>query len=242
MGFGIISSISGAKAREVELDVLANNIANVQTTGFKEMSISFRDELDKNQNVDIEKSPEAYSKVKQGSTFVNFTQGSIYQTANPLDFALQGDGFFEIQTAGGTRYTRNGHFTVNNQGILVTQQGDPLVSSNGPIAVPSNAEINVSGTGEISSGSDSLGKLRIVSFTDKKGLKPEGGNYYSAEGLQISEDNGFTVAQGHLENSNVNLMQNITRLIMVNRAYESHQKSLSQQVDATKMLNKIATL
>lgn len=240
MGFGIYSSVAGANAREIELEVLANNVANMQTTGFKEMEVSFTSEVDSNLNpTDMEK---AQALVRQGKSHINYAQGSVYSTGNPLDLAIQGDGFFAVQTPGGTRYTRDGNFTVSAEGTLTTQNGFPVLSGYGPLSVPADKIVSVGPTGEVSAGGDSLGKISIYKMaeTNRNSLKPEGGNLFVLENGETQPADNYRIAQGHLESSNVNLIRSLTRIIEVSRAYESHQKSMAKQLESTQQLNQIA--
>jgi flagellar basal-body rod protein FlgF len=238
MGFGIYSSIAGANAREIELEVLSNNVANIQTTGFKEMQVSFTSEVDK--NLALDEMQQAQVLVREGSSHINYAQGSIYQTGNPLDIAIQGEGFFEVQTPQGTRYTRNGNFTLNQEGEVITPQGHPLITEDGPLTLPPNAQVSFSPEGDISVNSERIGRLKVV-IPDMKALKLEGSNYYSiAEGQIATPSKNFRIAQSHLESSNVDIIRNLTRIIEVSRAYESHQKSITKQMDSSQQLNQIA--
>jgi flagellar basal-body rod protein FlgF len=240
MGFGIYSSVAGANAREIELEVLANNIANMQTTGFKEMEVSFASEVDDSlRNGDMEK---AQALVRQGKSHVNFAQGSVYATGNPLDLAVQGDGFFAVQTPSGIRYTRDGNFTVSAEGTLTTQNGFAVLSGSGPVAIPADKTVSFGPTGEISAGGEDIGRISVyrIAEKDRDALRPEGGNLYALEGAEALPAENFRIAQGHLENSNVNLIRGLTRIIEVSRAYEAHQKSMAKQLESTQQLNQIA--
>lgn len=241
MGFGIYSSVAGANARELELEVLANNVANIQTTGFKEMEVAFTSELDKNKpHDDFEK---ARALVREGKSHINYAQGSIYETGNPLDLAIQGDGFFAVQTPDGMRYTRNGCFTVSNEGILTTQNGLPVLTNSGPITIPAGQNnLSIGPSGEVSTGSDDVGKIAIYKIAqgDREKLRPEGGGLFVLENAEAQPADNYRIAQAHLENSNVDLIRNLTRIIEVSRAYEAHQKSMSKQLESTQQLNQIA--
>lgn len=240
MGFGINASILGAKNREMELEVLANNIANVQTTGFKEMHIAFNSELTKAQSDDVIKDAASYGRDVQHA--FNWERGSLYRTDNPLDVAIQSAGFFEVQTQEGTRYTRSGSFALSSEGMLVTQQGFPIMTESGTVTVGPGQMITVNGEGQVMADGQQLGKLRIVDFEDKKGLKLEGRNLFSAEGLAPKVLDRPVLSQGYLESSNVNMVRNLTRIIEVSRAYESHQKSMQKQFDASQILNQISKM
>lgn len=240
MGFGIYSSIAGANVREIELEVLANNIANIQTTGYKEMQVSFTSELDK--NMESDENQELQTFVREGKSHVNFAPGSIFATGNPLDVAIQGEGFFEIQTAAGLRYTRNGNFTINQEGTVTTQGGDIVLAQEGQINVPANKQVAISPSGEITVDGEILARLKVVDFADRGKLKKEGANHYVADGLETKAVQEFSIAQGHLENSNVDLIRNLTRIIEVSRAYESHQKSMTKQIESSQQLSQIAKM
>lgn len=241
MGFGIFSSIAGANARSVELEVLANNLANIQTSGFKELQVSFTSQVENPE--DLTELQRVQAPVRTSNTHLNTAQGSIYNTNNQLDVAIQGDGFFVVQTANGPRYTRSGNFTVNQEGTVTTQSGDPVLSTNGPIKLdPENPQFNISSSGEITLGGESYGKMQVVDFTDRQKLKHEGHGYFSIEGAESLPAKSFSLAQYHLENSNVDLIRTMTRIIEVSRAYESHQKSMSKQVEVSKGLNQVAKL
>ena len=241
MGFGISSSVAGAKARESQLEILANNIANLQTIGFKELSVAFTSELDKNK-IPTDAVSRSQVPVKKGDTYINQLQGGVYRTDSPLDMAIQGDGFFSVQTEDGVRYTRNGNFTINPSGNLVTMSGDTVLSNSGPITIPAGTNVHVGEDGHITAGEDSIGTLLVSNFENQEKMKPQGHNYYDATGLAVKETANNKILQSHLENSNVNLVSNITRIIEVTRAYESLQKTIKQQVEAGKMLNQMAKL
>ncbi len=241
MGFGFVSSLSGAKATEIQLDVIANNIANAQTTGFKQMSLSFKSELDKNQSTNDEMS-KAQAPVREGKTYVSNTQGAVTRTGNPFDLAIQGDGYFAVQTQDGPRYTRNGSFTLDKSGNLITSRGDMILSSSGPMQIPEGKDIVIASDGQVSADQEVLGQIQVVAFDSSSNLKAEGGNYFSADGAAPASNPQFSLAQGHLESSNVNIMENITRLIQVTRTYEALQKTVAKQIESAKMANQLAKI
>lgn len=241
MGFGIFSSLQGAKIRELQLEVLANNLANMQTSGYKEQHLSFTSEVNKNLNQNDELA-KAQAPVKKGETYINMAQGGVERSGNPLDLAIQGPGFFSVQTPDGVGYTRNGEFTLNAQGQLVNQSGLPVLTSNGPVTIPAGAKVTISQNGDIMADNNQLGTLQILEFDKPEKMKALGNNFYSAEGLTSTAAQNSQVLQSHVERSNVNLVSNITRIIEVSRAYESLQKTISQQIDASKLLNQIAKI
>lgn len=241
MGFGFVSSLSGAKATEIQLDVIANNIANAQTVGFKQMSLAFKYELDKNQSTNDDMA-KAQAPVREGKTYVNHSQGAVTRTGNPFDLAIQGDGYFAVQTKEGPRYTRNGSFTLDKAGNLITSRGDMVLSTSGPMQIPEGKEIIVAGDGQVSADDEVLGQIQVVAFDRRSNLKAEGGNYFSADGVPPASNQNFSLVQGHLESSNVNIMENITRLIQVTRTYEALQKTVAKQIESAKMANQLAKI
>lgn len=242
MGFGILSSIRGASAREIELEVISNNLSNMNTPGFREMNVSFNSEMN-SMRPSNNLLAKAQANIKSGKTYTNLKPGGSARTDNPTDLALQGEGFFSVQTEKGTRYTRNGSFGFNTQGQLTTAQGDLVLGEAGPIAVAPGSKFQVNQTGDVMDGEGQiLDRLRIREFINPQDLKAEGSNYFVDNTEQFKENPSFTVMQGHLENSNVSMVDNITRIIQVSRAYESIQKSMKQQIEANKMLNQLPKL
>ena len=223
----------------MELEVISNNLSNLQTPGFHEMNVSFSSELNSNRP-ENEILAKAQANIKSGKTYYNINSGGASRTDNPTDFAIQGDGYFVINTANGNRYTRNGSFSVNKDRQLVTAQGDAVLGESWPITLTSNGQIQVNKDGDVlDQDGQVIDRIRVRDFQDPQQLVPEGASYFSDPTGLFKEDSKFSIMQGHLENSNVSLVENITRIIQVSRAYESIQKSLKQQVEASKMLNQL---
>lgn len=238
MGFGIYSTIAGANARNIELEVIANNIANVNTVGFKEVRPSFNAELQGNE----ESGDESQVLVSHSGNHIDFAPGQVFPTGNELDVAIQGDGFFEVQTPQGVRYTRSGNFVVNSERVLCTPAGHPLASQDGNITVPNTGRVTFSPSGEISVNGEHVGSLKLVSFKNTQPFQLEGGNLFNHNGAEGAGSKKFKLVQGYLEASNVNVIANMARMIEVSRAYESHQKSISKQMKAAEMLQQIAKI
>ncbi len=228
---------------ERQMDVVANNIANVNTNGFKADASLFQEFLKSGAHEDnfIGKD-RAVSYVQDSGTYRDLSQGAVQATSNPLDLAIDGSAYLVVQTAGGERYTRDGGLQLNNVGQLVTAAGDAVLGNSGPIVLqPTDHDINVSPDGTItvlegSGRTDAIrGKLRLVSFTDAQKLLKEGSNLYSAgEGGTPQVDVSSQVRQGFVEKSNVNSVAEMSRMVEVTRAYTQIATLLQQQSDLHK--------
>ena len=180
----LLIGLSRQTTLERQLDVVANNIANVNTSGFKADNSLFEEYMMPGAHEDnFKPSDRRLSYVQDRGTYRDMSQGATEQTKNPLDVAISGNGFMVVQTAAGERYTRDGGFQLNNVGQLVTASGDPVLGNAGPILFqPTDHDINISPDGTITvvegnGRADSLrGKLRLVSFTDAQRLLKEGSN------------------------------------------------------------------
>jgi flagellar basal-body rod protein FlgF len=203
------------------LDITANNVANVNTTGFKRENIAFDTYL-------IRPAPQqSFQFAVEKGTYRDAAQGSTLTTGNPLDVAIQGQGYIPIQTAAGIRYTRAGSFQLNNDGDVVTAAGDKVMGDgNQAITLPTDARdilIGPDGTVTAMSGTGTsalqVGKLSLVQFQNEQGLTPIGNNLYSTdETPQPSTDGRFV--QGAIEQSNVQSITEMTRMIEVSRTYQ----------------------
>ncbi|HVX75410.1 MAG TPA: flagellar basal-body rod protein FlgF [Bradyrhizobium sp.] len=239
----LLIGLSRQTVLERQLDVVANNIANVSTTGFKADQSLFQEYLmpvaQENNFVGRDR---RLSYVEDRGTYRDFSQGAAQQTSNPLDVAIQGNGFLVVQTAAGERYTRDGGLQLNNQGQLVTAEGDQVLGTSGPITFQqTDHDINIASDGTITvqegtNRTDSLrGKLRLVSFANAQTLLKEGSNLYAAgEGVAPQADLKSTVEQGYLEKSNVNAVAEMSHMIEVTRAYTQIATMLNQESDLHK--------
>jgi flagellar basal-body rod protein FlgF len=236
----LLVGLSRQVTLERQLDVVANNIANVNTSGYKADSSLFEEFLTSGAHEDnFVGRDRSVSYVQDRATYRDFSQGAVEQTKNPLDIAIDGGGFLVVQTAAGDRYTRDGGLQMNNTGQLVTAAGNPVLGTSGPIVFqPGDHDINVSPDGTVTvlegtSRTDSIrGKLRLASFADAQKLLKEGLNLYSGEGAQA--DLKSTVRQGFIEKSNVNGVAEMSRMIEVTRAYTQISTLLQQQSDLHK--------
>jgi flagellar basal-body rod protein FlgF len=238
----LLIGLSRQTILERQLDVIANNVANVNTAGFKADASLFEEYLKSGAHEDnFVGSDRRVSYVQDRGTFRDFTQGAAEQTKNPLDIAIDGAGFLVVQTAGGERYTRDGGLQLNSQGQLVTVAGNPVLGTSGPIVFqPTDHDINVAEDGTITvlegnGRTDALrGKLRLVSFADAQKLLKEGSNLYSAGEGVVPAENKSMVRQGFIEKSNVNAVAEMGRMIEVTRAYTQIATLLQQESDLHK--------
>ena len=232
----LLIGLSRQTILERQLDVVANNIANVNTAGFKADSSLFEEYLMPGAHEDnFVGGDRRLSYVQDRGTFHDLSQGPVEQTKNPLDLAISGNGFLVVQTAAGERYTRDGGLQLNSQGQLVTAAGNPVLGGSGPIVLqPTDHDVNVSPDGTITvvegtGRTDSIrGKLRLVSFADAQKLLKEGSNLYSASEGAAQADTKSQVEQGYIEKSNVNAVTEMSRMIEINRMY-THMATLLQQ-------------
>jgi flagellar basal-body rod protein FlgF len=238
----LLIGLSRQMTLERQLDVVANNIANVNTSGFKADHSLFEEYLRSGAHEDnFAASDRRVSYVQDRGTFHDFKQGPTEQTKNPLDVAIDGGGFLVVQTAAGERYTRDGGLQLNSQGQLVTVAGDPVLGASGPIVLqPTDHDVSISPDGTISvleanGRTDSVrGKLRLVSFADAQKLLKQGSNLYSAGEGAAQPDLKSTLNQGFIEKSNVSGVAEMSRMIEVTRAYTQMSTLLQQQSDLHK--------
>lgn len=239
----LLVGLSRQMTLERQMDVVANNVANINTNGFKADRSLFEEFLNSGAHEDnFTHADRRISFVQDRGTFHDFAAGNTEQTRNPLDVAIDGGGFLAVQTAAGERYTKDGALQINNQGQLVTAAGNPVLGASGPIvfqptdhdiAIAADGNITVvEGTGHI----DSVrGKLRVVSFTDAQKLVKDGSNLFSAgAGAAAQTDAASRVRQGFVEKSNVNSVTEMSRMIEITRTYTQISALLSQQSDLHK--------
>jgi flagellar basal-body rod protein FlgF len=223
-----------------EFNIIAHNLANVSTVGFKRRCNAFSLSLE-SQN------PESYSPgtIDLNSAF-DFSQGGIVETSRPLDFALHGKGFFVIETPEGPRYTRNGVFNVNQNSQIVDSLGRIAAGQAGPITIPGNvgiSQLNVSDDGTISAGEIAIGKFRLVDFNDNENkLVPTGDSCYMMPDVNVqpADAENIVVKQGYQEASNVQIIDELVDMILVSRLYEANMKSITAEGEASSSLMSVA--
>ena len=234
MDSGLYAAYTGLLARTQALDTAANNLANAGTAGFRAQRDYFSGVLAGG----IDQDPETASQVGQsvngfgvlGGNRLDLGQGEIKATGNPLDLALQGPGYFAIQTSKGVRYTRDGAFSRSPTGVLQTAQGEPVLDANQkPITIPTGS-LYVSPDGSISvstaDGSTIVGRVGAFDFPEKTVLTAEGANRFSANGAKPIPANPI-VEQGSVEGANEDAIHGTMQLVLVQRQAEMMQKALS---------------
>lgn len=218
-----------ALAREAE--VIANNVANVTTTGFKRRDVRFMEYLMPVAKGDaFLPSDRRVSYVQERNTGLDPSQGAIERTGNPLDVAMRANTYLAIQSQRGERYTRDGSLQLNARGELVLPSGETVMGESGPIAFsPQEGRIEIANDGTVSSSQGVRGKLKLMQFANPNTmLRNEGGNLYSAvqPGKAVDKDGG--VISGALEKSNVKPVIEMSRLIEVSRAYQTIAAMISR--------------
>lgn len=230
----IYIALSGQVATQRRLDVLSNNIANVNTPGFKAEKPMFLEYIEKLENQPLrDRNQRRISMVSDYGVYTDFKQGAFEQTGSPLDLALNGDGFFVVDMGGGKHaYTRNGSFQIDAQRQLVTSAGQPVLdSNNNPIVIPNgDAQIRVNDDGTVSTETGVVGQLQVAKFEREQFMTPLGSSLHSTD-EQPQPANGTQIKQGMLESSNVNAIEGITNLIEVNRAYSMANSTVSEEHD-----------
>ncbi|MBT3274066.1 MAG: flagellar basal-body rod protein FlgF [Spirochaetales bacterium] len=274
---GIYTGASGMVAQMHRMDALSNNLANVDVTGYKRdtsISKAFPEMLIHRVNDNgtykfpfgsVETGPIAGTLgtgVEFNELYTVFTQGALKETNNPFDLALDGEGFFAIDTQHGERFTRNGTFVLGKEGMLLTKEGMPVLGENGPIKIKKNnfvidAQGRVFQNGALSGdpqrmvsieeneweSMELVDTLRIVEFSRDRYLKKQGNSLWmstdeSGDARNLLDSQRPKVYQGFLEASNVNPVREMVNLIEVNRAYEANQKTIQTQDDITgKLIN-----
>jgi flagellar basal-body rod protein FlgF len=204
-----------------QMDVVANNMANINTTGFKAQAILFEEYISPvARDQDFMSPDQDLSFTQDWATLNDMQPGAIVQTGSQLDVALQGEGFFAVQTPGGERWTRSGAFQLNADGLLVDLSGNPVLGEGGQISFdPTETDITITDDGTVMTASGTKGKLRIVEFDDARVLTREGNNLYSGgEPLPAVETRAL---QGAVERSNVSGVTEMAEMIRVNRSYQT---------------------
>jgi flagellar basal-body rod protein FlgF len=227
--------------------VLANNCAIVSTPGFKRESSKFEEYIARMRPAEGQKGLQNVSFVKDAGTLRDQSQGNIEQTGATYDVAIQGGGYFAVQTPQGLRYTRDGHFSLDASGNLVTSQGYQVQGDGGAITIaPTDGDIMIAPDGTVSSVVNGVGtqlaKLRVVDFANPAAMTREGGNLYSTTQAPVTPPI-VTVRQGSLESSNVQPVVEISHMIEMMRAYEATATLSKSQEDMMRQaIDKLGTM
>ncbi|MFA4924413.1 MAG: flagellar hook-basal body complex protein [Ignavibacteriaceae bacterium] len=232
---GIYNVARSLNSKIKSIDVLANNLANINSTGFKKQ-IPFQEFLNKNGEIEVKQS-------------TDYGQGEVILSANPLDLAISGEGFFLVKTENGTELTRNGKFHLSEDGFLVNSKGNKVLGKNGEISFgdfinAENPSISIARNGDIKMGETDIGSLVIVKLEN-----PQAAVRTSDSNFAVADDNysnaspqDFEIAQGYLEESNVNPILEMETMIQTNKDYESAYKMmryLDQALDKSNQIGKV---
>ena len=227
MDSGYYAACAGLRARAQALDLMASNLANAQTSGYRAESTTF-------QSILAAKTPATLPPLNQainefgvlGNSTLDLAPGNMEQTSGPLDLALEGPGFFVVQAGSGVLYTRNGGFRMSAQGELVTADGSAVLGQQGPVRL-AGGTVAIAPDGTISVNGADAGKLQVVEFAHGTSLRGEGNSLYSAPAGAARAASASSVRQGMLEASNVNPVTAAVDLISVQREAEMMQRALS---------------
>ena len=221
-----LAAAGGMRARMESLEMLANNLANTETGGYK----GDREFYSLYAGVDATADPFTGDLAQLPvieSHWTDFAQGDLRQTSNPLDVAVEGEGLFAIDTPRGVRYTRNGNFRVSQAGVLTTPDGGAVRNKGGgKITVGPNGLLEILPDGTVRQGGQALGQLELVTL-DKATINKEAGNYFVAAKDAVARPAKGSVLQGKLESSNVNAPEAAVRLIAILRQFEMLQKAMT---------------
>ncbi len=235
---GLLEALEGGRLLERRLNVAANNLANVDTPGFKKDVITFREVL-------MRKYPRGWRTFKEVTVKTDFQQGPVKFTGNPLDVAITGEGFFKVETPAGIAYTRAGNFRLDRERRLVTPEGYPVLADGAPIVVDPglakgglitlpNERFLINADGTISVDGTEVGRLDVVTFADLSVLQKRGENLFVAkEGAQEIPVENPGLRQGHLEQSNTDPLVEMVSLIEIQREFEAIQKGIQHSSENT---------
>ena len=248
---GIYTAVSGAVAHNSKLESITNNIANANTPGFKGDQKIFREYLTAYEKIpEVIEAPKVPASINSfyplnggDKSYVdvdgistNFGQGALKLTGNPLDIGIEGDAFFEVNTPSGLRFTRNGHFTLNADGVIVNKQGFPLLMEGTQgeliedrlIRLEDQKNFNITDQGEIFVNGQNQGRLSLRTVANKESLHKQGNSlYFLRDNTQSQAATNYRIHQGSFEQSNVNIVKEMTEMINATRIFESSQKAIS---------------
>lgn len=246
----MFSSLFGALTTEHRMNFIANNLANVNTTGYKKQTLAFKDTMASYAHDEIREPlmnlkskplfPEALNMARPriAVSKIDFTQGTMEFTGNALDLSITGENaFFRIQTPTGPYLTRSGHFVLSNDGTIMSPNGHPLLGGGGNIVIPEGTRnIHITGDGQVIADGVAINNIELVSVDNPQNLEKMGYNLYkNRDNVDVAEGNAFAegarIEQGFLEKANVEVVTEMVNMIEVNRQFEAYQKVM-QTADA----------
>ena len=226
---GIYTTSHGMIQLMEKQDQIANNLANVNTTGYKESNLftkTYQKYL-----ADSEQRPGVNREIKPDQTYINYAEGTMMKTDGALDCCVRGSGFFTILTPNGLGYTRNGNFSLDSQGYLVTNDGSRVMGEEGYIKLDTGKPVLFGNQGEVIQGTEKMGQLRITDFKKPYELLREGNGLFVPKGPEVAtvKSTDFAVKQGFLEGSNVNIIRTMTQMIAAARSFDADQRAIVAQ-------------
>jgi len=226
-------AINHQAALQRQMDVIANNLANASTTGFKSQRIMFAEMLNGRAANPALSEGSRVAFVEEIGMLRDTRDGQMVSTGNQMDLAISGPGYFAVETPGGVRYTRDGRFRLASDGRVVSQDGFALLDQGGrPMSVrPGDTNIEVARNGRVTANSGEIGRVQVAAFENDQALRPQGNGLYSAEVEPQQADQRSEVQQGMLEGSNVQSVAEMTSMIDVLRRYQSAQKIIDNEND-----------
>lgn len=241
--------LSGALAQEKRLEVVTNNLANINTAGFKKDHPLFEGiALPPGSSAEPGSNAPSPTFEILHRIFTDFSSGPLRMTGEPLDIAIEGDGFFAVQAPAGVRYTRGGSFTIDAQGQITTHDGFPLLGTGGPMTLPpgsvqidAEGRLSVKGT-EVGAQPTEIDTLALYRFSDPSRLKKVGQTLFESVGGEAVPFPEGRVSQGALEGANVNPVEEMVAMITVMRLYESAQKAIQAADEVDKAANEVGRL
>jgi len=231
MDAAMYKALSGAIAQSRRLDVAAQDLANINTSGYKGQRLAFSEVLANR----LPNSERLGGLVAVGRQKTSLAQGEIHTTGNPLNLAIEGEGFFVVRTARGERYTRNGSFTLKSDGTVISANGDPIMGESGPIQI-TGRKMEVAADGSVQSDEGEVGKLKIVRLKDPSQAVKEGANLFSTTPSNVEIAPDVKIMQGGLEQSNVSPIDGMVGLITIQRQFEAYQRAMGLMDSATEKM------
>ncbi|MBZ0272069.1 flagellar basal-body rod protein FlgF [bacterium] len=224
---GIYAAVLGARIEGTRLDVIANNVANAGTPGFRADRALFSTHLDFVSDDKFNKFRKTLDNVgRYFQTASTFTSGPIQFTGREGDAAIEGEGYFVLQGPNGDIYTRAGNFRVDTDGTLRSASGFAVMGEGGPITVDPTRDLSFGPDGAVFSGGEQVDRLRVAAFEDQRLLRKAGGTGFTGDAAAPKADPEFTVVNGALEGSNVNVMREMAGMVTTSRQYESYQRTI----------------
>lgn len=231
MDNSLLVSLSQQLASFQSMDVIANNIANVSTPGYRREEQTFQEYVAQERPMEGETGSKPVSFVQDAGIVRDLSEGPQQTTGNPLDLSIHGKGYFVVQTPSGDRFTRNGHFGLDTSGQIVDDSGNPLQGDGGAISITTDdGDIHIGADGTVSGKNGQIAKLRVVTFASEKALRKQGANLYATSQTPNALTD-FRITQGSLEGSNVQPVLEMSRMIDVMRAYQATATLAKSQED-----------